>query len=89
MKESSFPLLVHQPIGYDLFHFLIHSRGLRWVLCYDINKTGGEISAMSGGTEATLSFCPHSRKPECEDHICYGYNFESILLKSFTDTDNL
>lgn len=68
---------------------MIYFRGFFWVLCYDINKIGGEISVMFGGIEVILFFCFYLRKFECEDYICYGYNFEFILLKLFIDINNL
>ena len=74
------------------FHFSTHSHGLTWILSHDINKTGGRIRATSDAAEATLSLLYLFKKPYwnvSEDDICYGCNFQSTLLKSFTGIKNL
>lgn len=74
------------------FHFSTHSHGLTWILSHDINKMGGRIRATSDGAEAALTLLHPLKKPYwnvSEDGICYGCNFESTLLKSFTGIKNL
>lgn len=74
------------------FHFLTHSHRLTWILSHDRNKTGGRISAISDGIDVTLSLLYLLKKTYwnvSEGDVCYGYNFQATLVKSFTDIKNL